>query len=74
LGVSSGIVLGLLVCFVQQWFGVISMPGNFLVEAYPVSVRWTDVLLIAAAVLAIGYVLAWLPVRAVSNSSESQKL
>jgi ABC-type lipoprotein release transport system permease subunit len=68
MGVLIGIVLGLLVCFAQQWFGIISMPsGNFLITTYPVSVRWSDVALIATTVLAIGYVVAWLPVRTVSS-------
>ncbi|MDR3351064.1 MAG: ABC transporter permease [Prevotellaceae bacterium] len=63
-GVVAGIILGLLVCFAQQWFGIISMPGNFLVADYPVAVRWADVALVAVTVLAIGYAVAWLPVRA----------
>jgi ABC-type lipoprotein release transport system permease subunit len=72
LGVLIGIVLGLLVCLLQQWIGIVSMPGgNFLITTYPVSIRWADVALVAATVLAIGYVVAWLPVRAV-NSKQSQ--
>ncbi|MDR3133834.1 MAG: ABC transporter permease [Prevotellaceae bacterium] len=73
LGVATGIILGLLVCFAQQWFGIISMPGNFLVATYPVSVRWADVALVAVTVLAIGYVVAWLPVRAVAAGSNSRQ-
>jgi ABC-type lipoprotein release transport system permease subunit len=73
LGVITGIVLGLLVCFAQQWFGIISMPGNFLTATYPVSVRWTDVALVAVTVLAIGYVVAWLPVRAAGGGSRQYK-
>lgn len=63
LGVIAGIVIGLLLCFAQQTFGIIRMEGNFLVNAYPVSVHFADVALIAAVVAAIGYVAAWLPVR-----------
>jgi lipoprotein-releasing system permease protein len=63
LGVALGVVLGLLVCWLQQGFGIVGMPGNFLVEAYPVAIRWTDIALITLLVLAIGYLMAWLPVR-----------
>ena len=54
-GIAAGVVLGLLVCFLQQAFGFVKMPGNFVVEAYPVVVEWTDVLLSAGIVAAIGY-------------------
>ncbi|MDR2359535.1 MAG: ABC transporter permease [Prevotellaceae bacterium] len=73
LGVVTGIILGLLVCFTQQWFGIISMPGNFLVSTYPVSIRWTDVTLVGVAVLATGYVMAWLPARIVGSNSRQRK-
>jgi ABC-type lipoprotein release transport system permease subunit len=63
LGILVGIGLGLLLCVIQQVFGVIPMPGNFLVDAYPVSIQWLDVMLIAIAVAGIGYMAAWLPLR-----------
>ena len=40
-GALSGIVLGLLLCYIQQRFGIISLGGgngSFIVDAYPVSV------------------------------------
>jgi lipoprotein-releasing system permease protein len=67
-GIIVGIVLGLLVCLAQQTFGIISMPGSFLVSAYPVSIRWFDIAVIAVAVATIGYLAAWLPVRYVRGS------
>ena len=46
-GAISGIVLGLILCLIQQKFGIISLGGggNFLVDAYPVSVHFWDVVL-----------------------------
>ena len=58
LGIVTGIAIGLLVCYLQQRFGFVKMPGNFVIEAYPVSVRWSDVLLIFCSVAAIGYLMA----------------
>ena len=58
LGVAIGTAIGLLVCFLQQQFGFVKMPGNFVVDAYPVVVRWTDILITVASVSLIGYLAA----------------
>ena len=39
------------------------MPGNFLVNAYPVIVQWSDILLTIAGVALIGYLIAIMPVK-----------
>ena len=57
-GSLIGLVLGLLLCFLQQQFGLISLPGSFAVTAYPIQVLWTDVLAVMAGVLGIGYLAA----------------
>lgn len=48
IGAVSGIVLGVLLCWLQQRFGLISLgsSGSFIVDAYPVSVHWEDIVLI----------------------------
>ena len=53
-GIAAGVVFGLIVCWLQQIFGFVKMPGNFVVDAYPVVIEWTDVLLSAGIVAAIG--------------------
>ncbi len=55
---AIGTAIGLLVCFLQQQFGIVKMPGNFVVDAYPVVVRLQDVLLTVASVSLIGYLAA----------------
>ncbi|MBO4571888.1 MAG: ABC transporter permease [Bacteroidales bacterium] len=60
LGIIVGVVVGLLVCFLQQRFGFVKMPGNFVVDAYPVVVKVLDILLIIAGVGLIGYITALL--------------
>lgn len=60
-GIAIGIALGLLLCWIQARFGIIKMPGNFIVSAYPVQVRWSDVLIVALGVGLIGYLIALLP-------------
>ncbi len=62
LGIIAGTVLGLALCAAQQQFGIIRMAGHFLVNFYPVTIVWKDVLLAVVSVAAIGFVAAWLPV------------
>lgn len=64
-GALSGIVLGLLLCYIQQRFGIISLGGgngSFIVDAYPVSVHVTDVVLIFITVITVGFLSVWYPV------------
>ena len=62
-GAAVGIVLGLILCFIQDYFGVIPMPGNYIVDTYPVDVMFSDVVITFTGVVAIGYLIAMLPVR-----------
>ena len=65
-GALLGLVLGALLCLVQQEYGIVTMgdsDGNFIIEAYPVSVYLTDILLVLATVLAVGWLAIWYPVK-----------
>ena len=61
-GLGAGLVLGVGFSLLQQHFGFIKMPGHFVVQAYPIIVSWSDILLTAAGVAVIGYLIALLPV------------
>ena len=63
LGMAAGVVLGVGLALLQQHFGLVKMPGNFVVDAYPVVLRFTDVLLSAAGVALIGLIVALAPLR-----------
>ena len=72
LGLGVGLVIGVLFVLLQQRFGFIRMPGvNFVVNAYPVRLQLTDLLLTVAGVATIGYLIARAPVR--HNLREEQK-
>lgn len=64
-GALGGIVLGLLLCAAQQHFGLISLGsgGDFVVDAYPVSVHLWDVVLVLVTVVAVGFLSVWYPVH-----------
>lgn len=68
-GAVSGVILGLLLCLLQQQFGFISMGGgdDFVVSSYPVEVEFADVALVFVTVLAVGFMAVWLPVKALTK-------
>ena len=66
IGAVIGIALGLLLCWLQQQYGLVrlgSSEGSFIVDAYPVSVHPWDVVLIFLTVIAVGFLAVWYPVR-----------
>lgn len=68
-GAVIGILLGLLLCFIQYKWGVVSLPGNFVVSYYPVVVKFSDVLLALLSVAAIGLIMAYLPTRSIKDKT-----
>jgi ABC-type lipoprotein release transport system permease subunit len=60
LGIGSGVLAGLAVCWAQIRFGLVKMPGNFVVDAYPVVVQTGDILIIMAGVALIGWLISYL--------------
>ena len=71
LGALLGIGLGLLLCWLQQSYGLVKMgerSGSFVVNAYPVSVHYDDVLFIFLTVMAVGWIAVWYPVRHFTSS------
>ena len=63
-------LMGLLLCFLQQQYGFVRLgdsEGSFIVDAYPVSVHYSDVAIIFVTVIAVGWLAVWYPVRALSK-------
>ena len=66
IGAVIGIVVGLLLCWAQQEFGLVALgssSGSFIINAYPVSVHPEDIILIFITVLLVGFLSVWYPVR-----------
>ena len=61
-GLAAGIIVGTGLALLQQYLGIIKMPGHFAVRAYPVILSWTDITIAAVGVAVIGYLIALLPV------------
>lgn len=71
-GALVGVVFGLVLCLIQQEFGIITLgsgasAGAFVVDAYPVSVHLGDVILILMTVLVVGFLSVLYPVRYLSR-------
>ena len=62
-GLAGGLILGVGFAAIQQAFGIIKMPGHFVVQAYPIILSWPDILLTAIGVAVIGYLIALLPAK-----------
>ena len=68
MGALIDVVLGLVLCLIQQEFGILSlgsgdMAGSFVVDAYPVSVQFGDVFLVLITVLLVSFLSVQYPVR-----------
>lgn len=71
LGAAIGLVLGVGICWAQQHFGLIEMPGTtFVIRYYPVEMKLTDILLIIAAMAAVTTVITQLTVRTMIRPAE----
>lgn len=63
-GAAAGLILGFLICWLQQTFGLVKLQSESLImDAYPVVMKLKDFLIVPATVLLIGFWAAWYPVR-----------
>ncbi len=65
-----GTVLGVLFCWLQAEFGLIQLPGDgasFVILAYPVQLIFSDILLAFLAIMVIGFIASWYPVKFMSQ-------
>ena len=72
-GAVSGIIIGLLLCWIQQTFGVIALghsEGTFIVSSYPVSIHPLDIVIVFLTVMAVSWLASWYPVHSQSLQEE----
>lgn len=63
-GALLGLILGFLICWAQQKFGLVKLQGESLImDSYPVVMSLNDFVVVLGTVVAIGYWAAWYPVR-----------
>jgi lipoprotein-releasing system permease protein len=68
-GAISGSLLGLLVCWAQIKFKIVTLPGagSFVISAYPVKVIFFDIILVLSVVFIIGFIASWYPVKFITQ-------
>lgn len=71
-GLSSGLLLGSIICVLQEQFGLVKLHGGFIIDAYPVDIQWFDLLVVAITVFLIGAFSSWYPVRFLLNRNFNQ--
>ncbi|MBP5571691.1 MAG: ABC transporter permease [Bacteroidales bacterium] len=67
LGLVIGLVVGIALVLLQQYTGLVKMPGNYLVSSYPVVLKFTDVLLTAAGVALIGALISTISIKEIKQ-------
>lgn len=66
IGAFVGIIIGVALCYIQMEFGIIklaSTAGTYLVDAYPVSLVFSDVALIFLTVISMGFLASYIATR-----------
>ncbi|MFW5821366.1 MAG: ABC transporter permease [Bacteroidota bacterium] len=73
IGSFLGVFFGTLISLLQQYFEIIKIGGSgtFVISAYPVDYQFTDIILVWATILFIGFVAAYIPARKISTADLS---
>lgn len=69
-GVGLGTLIGIGVALGQQRYGWVTIPGNSILESYPVELVATDVLMVVVGVTLIGWAVSTFTVRAKLKQSK----
>lgn len=67
LGLFIGVMLAIAFYILQKQFGIVPIPEGFVVDSYPIELRWVDILIVGITVFIIGSLAAWLPARKASR-------
>ena len=69
IGTISGLLLGIALVLIQQYFGIITLGngGMFVSSSYPVSLEMGDIIITAFTVLLVGFISAVYPIRYLSK-------
>lgn len=72
-GAIGGIITGLIICFIQEKFGVIGLGtgGSFVIDAYPVKIIWLDMVYVLITVLIIGLLASLIASRNIAKIEEA---
>ena len=73
IGSLTGIALATIICWLQVKFKLLKLGGSFVVDYYPVEIRWQDFILVLVTVFVIALLASYLPARKASKQILSLK-
>jgi lipoprotein-releasing system permease protein len=70
-GLVLGCILATILVYLQQHYSLVRLSGSgdFIIDAYPVELRISDLLQVIVTVLSIGTAAAWIPASRASKVS-----
>ncbi len=63
LGGVTGLIIGIILCFIQQTTGIIQIPGSYIINAYPVKILFSDIAITFTGILLIGFLISFAATR-----------
>ena len=66
-GAICGVIIGLIICLLQIKLGLISLPGNFITDRFPMEIRFMDILAVLAGVTFGGYLIALMAAKKIKK-------
>jgi lipoprotein-releasing system permease protein len=74
-GAATGIILALIICFLQMKYHIIKLTGNsFLIDYFPVKLVITDFVLVIFTSLIIAFAASWFPAKKASRQMFNLKM
>lgn len=72
IGALAGLVTGVIICYLQMEYGLLKLGNgtNYIISAYPVAIKLTDIILVSVIVVVLGFVSAFIPARIKDSKSK----
>jgi lipoprotein-releasing system permease protein len=68
MGALAGLILAIIICWAQVEYKLIAIEGGtFLIDYYPVELRFSDFVLVLVTVMLIAFLASWFPARKAAN-------
>ena len=69
LGALAGLLIGTVICLIQQHFGIIKLRGSesFVIDSYPIKIMVKDIFLVLFTITSIGFFASWYPIRYITR-------
>jgi len=69
IGIVLGIILALVIYYVQTSIGIVAVPDGFTIDAYPVKLKIRDFIIVSITVLLLSFLASLIPARRASQIS-----